>query len=188
MLQSESQYLSKGGDAGILEGYKGSYKALVSNSVIPATGGKQNVAGAAGISFYNGTNGDFGKGGNSSTWLAAGGGSGYFGGGGGATTGGVVGSGAGGSSFVSGLSGCRAILNSSTKENMEFSSSPYHYSGLKFTNISTKDGALTNCNNGGNGKVEIKFLLSIRDKYLVSRKQKKCSQNFVLIILFVQVS
>ena len=190
--QQSEYYLSKGGNAGILEGYNGSSRACVQykpDTVTLAIGGKQNEVGIAGTGTCNGVDGDFGKGGDSSTDTNSdGGGSGYFGGGGGATSNCIVGSGAGGSSFVSGLSGCKAIMKSSTKENLEFSPSSVHYSGLKFYNISTKNGSITNCNNGGDGKVEIKFLLSIRDKYLTCKKQIKCLQNIVLIILFVQES
>ena len=175
--QQKSTYLSKGGDAGIIEGYKGSSKFCYSNygSVTLATGGMQNEGGVAGTGKWNGGNGDFGEGGSSSSnGNSDGGGSGYFGGGGGATSQGIVGSGAGGSSFVSGLEGCKAILQSSTKENMEFSSLPFHYSGLVFTNITTKDGKVMNCNNGGNGKVEIRLLARLRDKYATLRIASKC--------------
>ena len=187
----EKGYISKGGDAGVFEGYKGSNQSSGSNygSVTLATGGKQNEAGVAGTGEANGTDGDFGKGGSSSSnGNSDGGGSGYFGGGGGATSYCIVGSGAGGSSFVSGLEGCKAILKSSTKENMKFSSLPFHYSGLVFTNITTKDGKEMNCNNGGNGKVEIRLLASLRDKHMSCKRQSKGSQNIIFVILLTYAS
>ena len=185
----QSYYLSKGGNAGIFEGYEGNNKSSGSNTVTLATGGKQIEAGAAGTGTWTGIDGDFGKGGNSSTnWNSDGGGSGYFGGGGGATSRDIVGSGAGGSSFVSGLEGCKAILKSSPKEKMEFSSLPFHYSGLIFTNITTKDGYEMNCNNGGDGKVEIRLLASLRDKHMSCRRQCKCTQNLIFLVVIVHVS
>ena len=185
----QSYWISKGGDAGILEGYKGSSISTGSCTVTLATGGKQNEFGIAGTGRLNGTDGDFGKGGDSSNDPNSdGGGSGYFGGGGGGTNHYIVGSGAGGSSFVSGLEGCKAILKSSTKENMKFSSLPFHYSGLIFTNITTKDGKEMNCNNGGDGKVEIRLLASLRDKHMSCKRQIKGNQNIIFIILLTYAS
>lgn len=46
----------------------------------------------------------------------------------------VVGSGAGGSSYVSGYSGCRAIDKSSTVESIVSLSGSLHYSGVSFIN------------------------------------------------------
>ena len=185
----QTNFVSKGGDAGILEGYDGDSKSTESYTVTLATGGKQNEFGIAGTGRSNGTDGDFGKGGNSSNdGNSDGGGSGYFGGGGGATSRSIVGSGAGGSSFVSGLEGCKAILKSSTREDKKFSSLPFHYSGLIFTNISTKDGKTMNCNNGGDGKVEIRLLASLRDKHMSCKRQIKCNQNIILVISLAYVS
>ena len=180
-------YNSKGGNAGIFEGSSGSYASCSGQEVILAKGGKQTEVGIAGKGDQNGVDGDFGMGGNSSiNGNSDGGGSGYFGGGGGATSSCVVGSGAGGSSFVSGLEGCKAIMKSSKKGNMTFSSLPYHYSGLVFTNISTKVGSLAQCN--GDGKVEITFLLSIRDKFFSCKRQNTGIKNIIFFIIFTYVS
>ena len=71
---------------------------------------------------------------------------------------------------------------------MIFSSLPFHYSGLTFTNITTKDGTITNCKNDGNGKVEIRFLASIRDKHMSCKRQSKCVQNIIFFIILSYVS
>ena len=140
--------------------------------------------GISGKGQSNGYDGEFGKGGDSANdGNADGGGSGYFGGGGGATSPGVVGSGAGGSSFVSGLEGCKAILKSSTKDNLMFSEFSFHYSGLVFTNITTQDGKITQCKNGGDGKVEIRFLSSLRDKYLTSKYHFKGIGSLIFFVI-----
>ena len=57
-----------------------------------------------------------------------------YGGGGGASNSGVVGSGGGGSSFISGYTGCDAISESSTEDNIIHTGQPNHYSGKVFTN------------------------------------------------------
>ena len=185
----QKDWVSKGGDAGIFEGYNGNSRSTASYSVSLATGGKQIGPGISGKGTWNGGDGDFGKGGSSSAnGNSDGGGSGYFGGGGGATSNCIVGSGAGGSSYVSGLEGCKAILNSSTKTSMNFSSSSVHYSGLIFANITTKDGTITKCSNGGNGKVEIWFITSIRDKYMSCKRQSKGIMNIIFLVTFANVS
>ena len=48
--------------------------------------------------------------------------------------------GAGGSSFISGHTGCNAINSSSTENNISHSGSPNHYSGKVFTNTVMKAG------------------------------------------------
>ena len=64
--------------------------------------------------------------------------------------------GAGGSSFVSGLSSCNALSEQSTEDNMIFTGKPYHYSNYVFHSIVTKSGK----DNGNNddGKIVITYL------------------------------
>lgn len=65
------------------------------------------------------------------------------GGGGGYYAGGISGhaGGSGGSSFISGHSGCDAIIESSTENTIVHSGQPNHYSGLVFTDTQMIDGA-----------------------------------------------
>lgn len=51
--------------------------------------------------------------------------------------------GCGGSGFVSGMTGCNAIAESSTSNNITHTDSPNHYSGLVFTNTQMIDGGHT---------------------------------------------
>ena len=68
------------------------------------------------------------------------GGNGYYAGGSGPHGGGTTGSGGGGSSFISGHSGCDAITESSTQENIVHTGQSIHYSGYKFINTIMVDG------------------------------------------------
>jgi len=95
---------------------------------------------------------------------------GYGGGGGGGYYGGVNGygrGGSGGSSFISGYSGCNAISESSTSDNIVHLGDNKHYSGLVFNNslmiagneeMPTYSGDDTKIGNTGNGYVKIKYL------------------------------
>jgi hypothetical protein len=117
-----------GGYAGGLTGGAGSYATCSkSNLNIAPTGGLQTAGGMGGNnnSTYSGK---FGIGGNSSTSASAGGG-GYYGGGGGIDTGWTPSTGAGGSSFISGYSGCNAI-----DANGVHTGQPNHFSGYIFNN------------------------------------------------------
>ena len=86
--------------------------------------------------------GEFGKGDSTKQKLyGCGGGGGYFGGGASGVNHCIVDSGAGGSSYVSGYSGCYAISPLSTNpNNITFLRDSIHYSQIKFTNIVMKDG------------------------------------------------
>ncbi|EAY07982.1 hypothetical protein TVAG_333070 [Trichomonas vaginalis G3] len=85
----------------------------------------------------------FGMGGNSSQSLLepSGGGSGYFGGGGASVVYGKHGSGAGGSSYVSGCDGCVSVSKDYSFENNNTFIGPVHYSGLSFKNIRMLSGS-----------------------------------------------
>lgn len=136
----------------------------------PPTGGTQTGGGTTSTlptSGGTGTNGSFGLGGNgNSDWGSAGGG-GYYGGGGGGWTGYSVDSGAGGSSFISGRTGCDAISSTSTNGAITHTGQAVHYSGLKFVNtvmragnevMPTQDGSSTRTGNAGNGYAKITWV------------------------------
>ena len=179
---SHTSYESKAGDAGIFEGYEGSSKANKEYTVTNAQGGKQKEGGSKGSGRTPGSNGEFGKGGDSKGELnlyACGGGSGYFGGGGGAINDYAVGSGAGGSSYVSGLFGCKSITESSSKTSYSFSDLPFHYSNLVFSNITYKDGSKTEWDD--NGKVVITKLPSC----FTNSKALPAFTIFVIIFVLV---
>jgi hypothetical protein len=109
-------------------------------------------------SEYHASNGGFGFGGDANYHgYGGGGGSGYFGGGGGAVTYGVVGSGAGGSSYVSGYSGFHTfkLENGQLKDTQ----SEKHSSGLVFYNVYFQSGSETKYI--GDGKVIITRVILI---------------------------
>ena len=120
------------GDAGGLNGFAG--------DVWDAGKGGTQTSGGSGASGSFGTSspGGFGYGGAGSSY-ACGGGSGYYGGGGGARDK-LDGCGGGGSSFISGHTGCNAITSSSTSSNIVHTGQPNHYSGYVFTNTVMKAG------------------------------------------------
>ena len=140
---------SDGGYAGGLSGQDGSYSTSSSNPdpFSVATGAGQTSGGtrAIGPGCGSGTNGLFGIGGDFGfCWnvqeCGSGGGGGYYGGGGGAAASCIVGSGSGGSSFISGYTGCDAITESSTENNIIHTGQSNHYSGKVFTNPIMIDG------------------------------------------------
>ena len=147
-------YVTKGGDAGILEGFSGSSSG---ETVGISTGGKQDEPGIAGTcELSSGTDGFFGKGGSIFNNINGnGGGGGYFGGAAGGVSSCTVGSGAGGSSFISGYEGCEAINKSSSEQNPSFYSHPYHYSGFVFRNITALDGSQTKWDNDGMARITL---------------------------------
>ncbi|MDE5638526.1 MAG: hypothetical protein K2I47_01810, partial [Odoribacter sp.] len=132
-------YYGYGGHGGGLTGGNGSFSKCCNGGSFPAvaTGGTQ-------------TSGGVGLGRGSDGVGAAGSGGGYYGGNRATTGYHPVGSGAGGSSFISGHSGCNAINASSTSSNIIHTGQPVHYSGLYFTNTSMTAGA-----NNGHGQVRI---------------------------------
>ena len=136
---------SAGGYGGGLTGDSGHYSIadfLNSSDILP-TGGTQTAGGAGGKTDINtGISGGFGYGGAGllSVNHGGGGGGGYYGGGGGNYRGGLVFSGAGGSSFISGHSGCNAISQASTSSKIVHTGRANHYSGYVFTNTVMKAG------------------------------------------------
>ena len=80
---------------------------------------------------------------------------------------GIVGSGAGGSSFISGYIGANAIEETSTLENIVHTGNSMHYSGRAFvdsqmldgnTSMPSYDGTTTMTGNSGNGFAKISFI------------------------------
>ena len=114
--------------------------------VYASTGGTQTSGGKTSTLNPNAKDGEFGYGGDGChTNYCTGGGGGYYGGGGG-SDGTYCGSGGGGgSSFVSGNAECNAV-----NKNGEHTNTPYHYSGLFFTN-----SVMTSCSSEGDGKIKI---------------------------------
>ena len=131
-----------GGNAGGLGGQGGfeSHSSIYGSYTL-ATGATQTSGGTRGKGKSEGTNGVFGIGGDYDSYdHGSGGGGGYYGGGGGGHNDGIVGSGAGGSSFISGYIGCDAITESSTENNIIHTGQSNHYSGKVFTNPIMIDG------------------------------------------------
>ena len=80
---------------------------------------------------------------------------------------GIVGSGAGGSSFISGYTGANAIEETSTLENIVHTGNSMHYSGRAFVDsqmldgnasMPSHDGRTTMTGNSGNGFAKISFI------------------------------
>ena len=143
---------SSGGAAGGLTAYNGGYATGASWEVYElSTGGTQVSGGNGGNGASRGGTGSFGLGGASTN--NHGGGGGYYGGGSGSYNSGVVGSGAGGSSFISGHTGSVAIASESsitprvgtnsgvcstgTSDNL----CSIHYSNKKFSDTVMIDGS-----------------------------------------------
>ena len=143
------------GDAGGLNGYDavGDAGANWNNRKdLGGHGATQTAGGIGGQSintydpYMDQGNGSFGVAGY--TGPSSGGGSGYYGGGHGYHPGGTWTGGGGGSSFISGYSGCNAISESSTLSNIIHTGQPNHYSGYVFTNGVMIDGNGCNWSTG----------------------------------------
>jgi hypothetical protein len=152
-----------GGNAGIFAGEDGkiliysptySISSSIGASVSNGGNGGRCLTHSSGScpSDHHAYNGGFGFGGDANKHgYGGGGGSGYFGGGGGAVTHGAAGSGAGGSSYVSGYSGFHSfkVENGQLKDTL----SENHSSGLVFYNVYLQSGSETKY--VGDGKVII---------------------------------
>ena len=128
---------------------------LTKNDFLYITVGSKGNASSGGMAGYE-------PGCGTSCMKGGGGGGGYYGGGGGASANGVVGSGAGGSSFISGHSGCNAIDANGTHTGQ-----PNHYSDKVFTqtemiagnaSMLNYDNSSTMIGNIGNGYAKITYL------------------------------
>ncbi|EAY21803.1 loricrin, putative [Trichomonas vaginalis G3] len=102
-------------------------------------GAKQNYYGT-GVDPH-GINGKFGIGGYSDLFdHGSGGGGGYYGGGGGGAVNSRVGSGSGGSSYISGQENCKAISEDYTETNLKHLSTSVHFSGFRFYSTTLLSG------------------------------------------------
>lgn len=127
-----------GGAGGGLLGVEGNRSGADngSNYITLAQGGSQNSGGTGGTGSYaGGYVGMFGYGGNGVFCCLAGGGGGYYGGGSSGVATNIAGTGAGGSSFISGHNGCDAINSSGIHTNQS-----NHYSGKVFLDTLMIDG------------------------------------------------
>ncbi len=178
-------YYIIGGVAGGLVGGQGMGRVAGKPPTEPlthtlATGGTQTSGGLGGGQGNNSFKGSFGYGGGlyEGTY-GTGAGSGYYGGGRGSSSPGCVSTGAGGSSYISGYTGCVAITSASsitprndskgvacTDGTTDITCS-YHYSGKKFASsvmkagdevMPTYDGAATMTGNSGHGLAKITLL------------------------------
>lgn len=148
--------LLPGGAGGALAGHPGTVDRNVEATTVlnPATGGTQTAGGTG----YNGNAnyaGSFGVGGNNPEYVmdwnyGSGGGGGYYGGGAGSALSATVGSGAGGSSFISGYPGCNAVYGTGA---ISGTGQPNHYSGKIFSNANMIDGVNSMPNPRGSGNI-----------------------------------
>ena len=128
-----------GSSGGALEAKRGNYSQCIKCSdddagkIELAEGGSQSRGGKTASSIAG-----LGYGGNSIDAIGGGGGGGYFGGAGGSSALHRDGSGAGGSSFISGHNGCHAFPEKSSEQTSSLTS--IHYSGLYFTDTEMKSG------------------------------------------------
>ena len=136
---------SNGGAGGGLIGIDGGYYAANSFPYTVSKGGTQTSGGIGGNGASAGGAGTFGVGGSSTNNHGGGGGGGYYGGGSGSYNHSVVGSGAGGSSFISGYIGCDAIDVSGIH-----TGGCIHYSGNVFI-----DSQMSGNSNIGDGLAKI---------------------------------
>ena len=147
---ASTQYTDVGGAAGGLNGSNGSASAYdgaycYGESGNQTTGGKPTSNCTYASNYVSeGYISGFGKSATSVPGASTGGGSGYYGGG----RSGHVASGGGGSSFISGYSGCNAITESSTENNIVHTNQPNHYSGKVFTSGVMIDGKGCNWSSG----------------------------------------
>lgn len=104
-------------------------------------GGSQTSGGSGGTGdATNGFPGGFGYGGSATLKYLAAGGGGYYGGGTSGVSNSAAGTGAGGSSFISGHDGCDAIDEASIQSQIIHTGQSNHYSGYTFTNTEMVDG------------------------------------------------
>ena len=153
-----SQRIGGKAEGGGLKGGDGFYMAEGNVEITNSIGATQEAGGIAGdgpnITDYpitDNMNGTFGIGGET-VYGSSGGGGGYFGGGSGKTNPFNVGSGSGGSSFISGYEGCKAISKMSKEGDIKMTNSSIHYSGYKFLFPDMKSGV-----NFGDGYVIMKW-------------------------------
>ena len=126
-----------GGSGGGLIGYEGKIVSCNIDNIHAIPEGATQISG--GIASYASISGGFGYAPTPVSY-GTGGGAGYYGGGSGRSSNCNVSSGSGGSSFISGHSGCNAIGLTSNSDNIVHTGQPNHYSGLTFINTVMIDG------------------------------------------------
>ena len=187
-----------GSAGGALEAKKGGYSQCKTNCldsdagpIVLAEGGSQSRGGKISQSLdgiISHSEGGLGYGGNSTVILGGGGGGGYFGGSGGSQSYHRNGSGAGGSSFISGHKGCHAFTSQYSNETS--SSSNIHYSGLYFTDTTMMSGDETflspdgrnETGHTGNGYISIKAISLIIQTQSFKTIRIPYSLLFILLI------
>ena len=159
-----------GGAGGALIGLSGTQNGKGTAHTV-ATGGTQT---SAGLSVEGADSGSgFGYAGQVNAY-GTGGGGGYYGGGSGGSTDSQVSAGAGGSSYISGYTGCVAITSESDispksgcDNGTTNNACSIHYSGKKFTDavmkagneeMPTYDGSSTMTGNASSGFAKITFI------------------------------
>ncbi len=130
-----------------------------------STGGTQVSGGVEGYGAYGGYPGVFGIGGNPQSGHGSGGGGGYYGGGGGGYNGGVVGSGAGGSSFISGHTGSVAIASEIDQSPIELYPLDFN---IRFIEVRSNGNSVDGTNNYDH-TVEIQALLENGDNVALNK-------------------
>lgn len=133
---------SRGGEGGGLQGYTSTMYHVAAGSNYMGKGATQTTGGLGGENTTS-INGKFGIGSIclGSPKQAGQGGGGYYGGGSGyGVTGTDHGAGGGGSSFISGHSGCDAIAENSIESNIIHTGQSIHYSNYSFTDTIMIDG------------------------------------------------
>ena len=169
-ISVNNYYIENGGNAGGLIGGSGIPGGPKKGQLTPASGGTQNSGGK--------TNGKFGIGGAHGE---SGGGGGYYGGGASTYINDAVSSGAGGSSFISGYTGCIAPrMNNS-----------YHETGLYFNNGVMKGGSdeITSpegnieVGHTGDGYIRITLLGTLREQIVPCSSRKVEKMNLLVFIL-----
>ena len=143
---------SNGADGGTLVGNSGgSASSATPGTYTVATGGGQMLGGVGGTGLTKNNDGSFGIGGSySANNHGGGGGSGYYGGGCGSYNDGIVGSGASGSSYISGYAGISSITSEADRTT---TNQTIHYSGKYFIN-----GLMIPGVNSGAGKAKIELV------------------------------
>ena len=178
-----------GSSGGALHAKQGSYSQCVTCSdesagyIRLAEGGSQTKGSSTVL-----TRGGLGYGGNSNDAIGGGGGGGYFGGDAGYSAYHRYGSGAGGSSFISGHSGCYAFPEKSSEETSSLTN--IHYSGLYFTDTQMKSGDETflspdgrnETGHTGNGYISIKAISLIIQTQSFKTIRIPYSLLFILLI------
>ena len=141
---SSYHYPANGGYGGALTGGNGAWDGVscsVNKNSRTPTGGEQTRGGQNGLGCHS-TQVDRASFGSPTLpqGSASGGGNGYYAGGDGTHGGNTTGTGAGGSSYISGYSGCKAITSTSTASSISHSSSANHYSGKVFSSMTMTAG------------------------------------------------